>query len=70
MYQDYKVTLFTVLVTIENLTLVLCIQALGMKEQVKVSKCQKSGDLILKTVTLVTQAFKNKNYAEILKKNV
>ena len=35
----------------------------------KVSKCQKFGYLILKTVTLV-RIFKNQKYPEILKENV
>ena len=39
------------------------------KEQVKVTKCQKFEDLILKTVTLV-RFFKNKKYSKILKENV
>ena len=37
---------------IENLALALC-KSQKWKEQVKVSKCQKFGDLILKTVTLI-----------------
>ena len=45
-------TLFTVLEAIEKLTLALC-ERQKWKEEVKVSKCRKFGDLILKTVALV-----------------
>ena len=41
--------MFTVLEAIENLTLALC-KRQKWKEQVKVSKCRKCGDLILKTI--------------------
>ena len=41
-----------VLVATENLTLALC-KCQKRKEQVKVSKCRKFGDLVLKTVAVV-----------------
>ena len=37
------------------------------KEQVKVSTCQKFGDLVLKTE--ISDIFKNKKYPQILKEN-
>ena len=51
-----------VLEATENLTLALC-KRQKWKEQVKVSKCRRLGDLILKTVALV-KFLKTENLTE------
>ena len=52
-------TFLTLPEAIENLTLSLC-KCQKCKEQVKISKCRRCGDLKLKTVTLV-RFLKTKN---------
>ena len=67
-HRQTQQTFLTLPEAIENLTLSLC-KCQKWKEQVKISKCRKFGDLRLKTVTL-GRFLKTKNTPKLKKENV